>query len=64
MGAFVGVPPSRKQVTQTGNVIYQVRDGKLIRAWSQVDRLGLLQQMGAIPASFVGRNPAEHVKEK
>jgi hypothetical protein len=24
----------------------------------------LLQQMGAIPASFVGRNPAEHVKEK
>lgn len=48
MGAFMGVPPSRKRVTQTGNVIYQVRDGKLIRAWIQVDRLGLLQQMGAI----------------
>lgn len=50
MGAFVGVPPSRKRVTQTGTVIYQVRDGKLIRAWIQVDRLGLLQQMEATPA--------------
>jgi predicted ester cyclase len=64
MGAFRGVPPSRKQVTQTGNVIYQVRNGKFIRAWTQIDRLGMLQQIGAIPASFVGRNPAGHVKEK
>ena len=64
MGAFVGVPPSRKQVTQTAIVIYQVREGKLIQAWLQADRLGLLQQIGALAPLATGGNPAEHVEEE
>ncbi|MFD2270741.1 ester cyclase [Undibacterium arcticum] len=53
-GPFAGVAASQVQVTQTANVIYQIRDGKITRAWLQVDRLGLLQQIGALPAAVAG----------
>lgn len=48
-GPFAGKPASHARVTQTGNVFFQIRDGKIARAWVQVDRLGLLQQIGALP---------------
>lgn len=51
-GRFVGLPPSHVDVTQEGNAIYQVRDGRIVQAWLQVDRLGVLQQIGAVPRSF------------
>jgi predicted ester cyclase len=47
-GDFAGTKASGVRVTQTGNVIYQLRDGKVCRVWLQVDRLGLLQQVGGI----------------
>jgi steroid delta-isomerase-like uncharacterized protein len=47
-GPFAGTPATGKAVTQTANVIYQLRDGRITRAWQQVDRLGLLQQIGAV----------------
>lgn len=49
-GPFAGVAASHAQVTQTGIAIYHVRDGKLRQAWLQADRLGLLQQIGGVPA--------------
>ena len=52
-GRFVGLAPSHADVTQEGNVIYQVRAGRITRAWLQADRLGVLQQIGALPRSFV-----------
>lgn len=51
-GWFVGQPPSSKEVTQEGNVIYQIRDGLIVRAWLQADKLGVLQQIGVVPRSF------------
>lgn len=51
-GPFAGVPPSQAEVSQEGNVIYQLRDGLIVRAWLQADRLGVLQQIGAVPRSF------------
>jgi predicted ester cyclase len=51
-GRFVGLSPSHVEVTQEGNVIYQVREGRIVRAWLQADRLGVLQQIGAVPRSF------------
>ncbi|MBB3117697.1 ester cyclase [Pseudoduganella violacea] len=56
-GPFAGVPPSNVHVTQQGNVIYQLRDGQIIRAWLQVDRLGVLQQIGVMPPSFAAPRP-------
>lgn len=52
-GRFVGIKPSLADVTQEGNVIYQVRDGQIVRAWLQADRLGVLQQIGVVPKAFV-----------
>jgi predicted ester cyclase len=51
-GRFVGIRPSLAEVTQEGNVIYQIRDGQIVRAWLQADRLGVLQQIGAVPRTF------------
>jgi predicted ester cyclase len=51
-GRFAGIQPSHAEVTQEGNVIYQVRDGQIVRAWLQADRLGVLQQIGAVPRAF------------
>ncbi|WP_075791454.1 ester cyclase [Massilia putida] len=51
-GRFVGIKPSLAEVTQEGNVIYQIRGGKIVRAWLQADRLGVLQQIGAVPRTF------------
>ena len=51
-GRFAGIRPSHAEVTQEGNVIYQVRDGQIVRAWLQADRLGVLQQIGVVPRAF------------
>ena len=51
-GHFAGLAPSAVEVTQEGNVIYQIRNGRIVRAWLQADRLGVLQQIGAVPRSF------------
>lgn len=53
-GPFAGLAPSHAEVTQEGNVIYQLREGRIVQAWLQADRLGVLQQIGAVPQSFTG----------
>ena len=47
-GPFRGNAPTHKRVTNTGIVIYQFRDGKVIKNWLETDRLGALQQIGAV----------------
>lgn len=49
-GPFRGIAPTHKKITNTGIVIYELRDGKVVRNWLETDRLGALQQMGAAPA--------------
>jgi predicted ester cyclase len=51
-GRFAGIRPSHAEVMQEGNVIYQLRDGLIVRAWLQADRLGVLQQIGVVPRTF------------
>lgn len=53
-GAFQGAPPSGKRVEMTGITIFRVADGRLIEGWTNEDQLGLLQQIGAIPAPTQG----------
>lgn len=48
LGPLAGVAPTGKTAVQQGIAIYQAYDGKLIRAWLQIDRLGVLQQIGAV----------------
>ena len=44
-GTFQGHAATGRHVSQTANVIYQFKQGQIWRAWIQVDRLGLLQQI-------------------
>lgn len=48
-GDFMGVPASNNDVQMEGIAIHRVVDGKVVEHWTQVDALGLLMQMGAIP---------------
>jgi steroid delta-isomerase-like uncharacterized protein len=50
-GAFLDIPPTGKHVTyQVMEINRAGPDGKFVEHWSSVDLLGLLQQLGAVPA--------------
>ena len=47
--AYMGVPPTGKQVEIGVIDIFRVADGKIVEHWMQADSLGLMQQLGMIP---------------
>jgi predicted ester cyclase len=49
-GAFMNIPPTGKQVTVTAIDINRIAGGKSVEHWLEMDTLGLLQQLGVIPA--------------
>lgn len=49
-GDFQGIAPTHKQVTTTGISIFRVAAGKITDDWTNIDMLGMLQQLGAIPS--------------
>ncbi len=49
-GELMGVPPTGKQVTLTGIQIVRTADGRIAENWINLDALGMLQQLGVIPA--------------
>jgi steroid delta-isomerase-like uncharacterized protein/4-oxalocrotonate tautomerase family enzyme len=48
-GTFYGVPPSGKMIEVTSIGIDRVVDGKITEGWGELNMLGMMQQMGAIP---------------
>ena len=48
-GTFQGLPPSGKQVRQTGIDILRFAHGKVVERWGEFDTLGLLAQLGLSP---------------
>ena len=48
-GAFAGVSPTGKQVTEPGIVIYRIADGKVVDRWGIFNDLALMMQVGAFP---------------
>ena len=48
-GEFQGIPPTGKEVAFTSIEVNRVRDGKVEEHWVELDLLGLMQQLGAIP---------------
>jgi predicted ester cyclase len=46
----MGIPATGKYASVTGITIERVVDGKIIEARNEWDRLGALQQLGALPA--------------
>ncbi len=51
-GELRGVPPTGKQVTVTEIGINRIAGGKFEESWVNFDVLGLLQQLGVIPAMW------------
>jgi steroid delta-isomerase-like uncharacterized protein len=55
-GEFQGLPPTGRFASITGITIFRLRNGRIVEEWGQSDMLGLLQQLGALPA---GGEPAQ-----
>ncbi len=49
-GELMGIPPTGKPVTRAGVTIYRLEGGQIVEGWWTYDSLGLLQQLGVIPA--------------
>ncbi len=49
-GLFYGVPATGKRVLGTGQFIRQITNGKVVAEWQTTNALGLMQQLGVIPA--------------
>lgn len=50
LGDFQGIPPTGREVSATGIGIARIAGGRIAEAWAAYDALGLLQQLGAVPA--------------
>jgi steroid delta-isomerase-like uncharacterized protein len=50
-GTYQGVPASGKKVNLEGIAIFRLSNGKLVEMWAVNDSLGMMQQIGAIPAA-------------
>jgi predicted ester cyclase len=55
-GDFMGMPATNKRATWTEIHIGRVANGRLAEHWGLVDQLGMLVQLGVVPAP--GRAPA------
>ena len=53
-GEFMGIAATGKPITWTALVLQRVVSGKIQESWLQWDRLGLMQQLGTLPAPGEG----------
>ena len=50
LGEMLGAASTGNQVTFTGTQTDYISGGKIVKSWSNWDTLGMLQQIGAVPA--------------
>jgi steroid delta-isomerase-like uncharacterized protein len=50
-GAFLGIPPTNRQVNVPAVHITRLVEGTIREHWSLMDDLGLMQQLGVVPAA-------------
>jgi predicted ester cyclase len=46
----MGIPPTNNAISLTVSEIYRIADGKITEQWVILDALGMMQQLGVIPA--------------
>jgi steroid delta-isomerase-like uncharacterized protein len=49
-GEYMGIPPTGRKITLEGITIHHIRNGKILDSYARWDVLGLMRQLGAIPA--------------
>lgn len=50
-GPFQGIPATGRAVTITGMNIARMAGGQIVESWGEQDNLGLLRQLGVVPAT-------------
>jgi len=50
-GNYMGVPATNKKVSVSGITIHHIAGGKIIDSHTNWDALGMMQQLGAVPAT-------------
>ena len=50
-GAFFGVPPTGRPITVQSMAFYQIAGGQFVEEHGLPDMLGLMRQIGAVPAT-------------
>ena len=48
-GELFGIPPTDERFSMTAIAIHRIANGKIVEHWSEVDNLGLMQQLGVVP---------------
>jgi len=48
-GPFMGIPPTGRHVHIQGIEVFRMAGGQIVERWAQIDNMGLLRQLGAIP---------------
>ncbi|MBI3287464.1 MAG: ester cyclase [Chloroflexi bacterium] len=49
-GELMGIPPTGKPVTLTGITINRWAGGKIVEGWTEINLMGVMQQLGVVPA--------------
>ena len=49
-GELMGVPPTGRPIDIAVLDLFAIRDGQLVEHWALLDNLGMLKQLGALPA--------------
>jgi len=49
-GEFMGIAPTGKKMKMTGISIIRIVGGKIVEEWTELDQLGIMQQLGVIPS--------------
>jgi predicted ester cyclase len=50
-GEFIGIAPTRKHAIWTEISIWRIEGERIVEVWAEVDKLGHMQQLGAISLS-------------
>jgi steroid delta-isomerase-like uncharacterized protein len=50
LGDFAGIAPTGKSVVVTSIGIDRIENGKITEGWGELDMLGMMQQLGVVPA--------------
>jgi predicted ester cyclase len=49
LGEFEGISPTGKRIEFVGHSIDSMVEGKIVESWVEVDMLGVMRQLGAVP---------------
>ena len=49
-GELMGIAPTERQIELKGITIHRVEGSKIVEEWEGYDNLGIMQQIGAVPA--------------